>query len=477
MSPTSHPLSGSTNFFLFTDYAIELLLKWEDQKINILRFLAKSLHISKSDKFSDCNRKVFELFQLLVKLYPEKIKFYSKDIISASIIYLQSDLSSAFEKDAAAQTISEFVHRDAVNEDVSIDKLIADVMTVFNQKNPSMRVQQHIFELLGLLSKNHPNKFPLSKGTQLLNKMINTIQTLFKDDKATTSLMMISGAVEGLKNHLINFSPTIDDDPQFSEKLYECMLQLSDPDKFPSASNKVAFRNMLQLIHLHGGLHNIPGFLYRDYKLWHKVLAKWISSKSYDDKAAGILATQSFHQQVAKVIEEDKNEEDKRTLLFFMKFFQETLESPKSQPHEIRIAIRGFGFMAAACKMHLEPKYLSERFDLVMQRTEFSYHTKDRLKRREVLEHLPDYVESLSKIMNHLDEISGIQLQSLESIVVILIKDFHFLSTAHHALVVSSLLETFINLQMMGEWLNFLSFPLVLLKLFHQQVVRHSTTF
>jgi DNA-dependent protein kinase catalytic subunit len=87
-----------------------------------------------------------------------------------------------------------------------------------------------------------------------------------------------------------------------------------------------------------------------------------------------------------------------------------------------------------------------------MQRTEYSYHTKDRLKRREVLEHLPNYVESLSKIMNQLDEISGIQLQSLESIIVILIKDFHYLSTIHHALVATSIMETFMNLQKLGEF-------------------------
>lgn len=328
-------------------------------------------------------------------------------------------------------------------------------MKVFSQKNPPVRVQQTIFELLGLVSKNHPNKFPPSKAEELRNKMLNTIQSLFKDDKATTSLMLISGAVDGLKNHLINFTPPLADDPAFSEKLYECMLQLSDPDKFPGSTNRVAFRNMLLLIHAHADVHTIPSLLFRDYKLWHKQLIKWITSSSYDDKFSGIQATQSFHQQIANVLESVSSDEDERTLLFFMKYFQETLESPNSQPHQIRIAIRGIGLMAAACKLLLEPKYLSERFDLVMQRTEFSYHTKDRLKRREVLEHLPHYVESLSKIMNQLDEISGIQLLSLESIIVILIKDFHYLSTAHHALVVTALLDTFTNLQMQGKYAQF----------------------
>ena len=427
-------------------------MRWDDQKISILRFLAGSLPHSKTEKFNECNKKIFELIQTLVKLYPERIREYSKDIVSACTIYLQSSQVTAFEKECAAQTIKDLVFKEALSDEVDMSKLIADTMAILDQKNPPMRLQQHIYELLGMLSKKHPNHFERNKAVTLRNKMINTIQTLFKADKLI-SLTLISGAVDGLKSHLINFLPTPEEDPEFSEKLYECMVQLSNPDKLPSnaSSNRVAFRNMLMTVHQYGSYHEIPRLLFRDYKMWHKVLLTWISSKLYDDKNAGIQATQTFHAQIANVLEQRRNDDDKRILLFFMKYFEDTLKSPQSQPHEIRIAIRGFGAMAVACKLLLEPKYLSERFDLVMQRIEYSYHTKDRLKRREVLEHLPNYVESLSQIMNQLEEVSGIQLQSLEAIVVILIKDFHYLSTAHQGLVAKSLLEAFSNLEKLGK--------------------------
>lgn len=411
------------------------------------------MQFSKSDKFSECNKKVFELIQALVNAHPNKVKLYSKDIISACTIYLQSNLISAFEKECAVRVIHELVHKKALGDEVEVEQLIENLMGVLNQKNPPMRLQQNIFELLGTISKNHPEKFIESKALEFRNKLFSTIQSLFKDDKVTSSLTTISGAVEGLKSHLVHFTPSLEEDLQFSENLYECMRQLSDPDHFPSsaASNRVAFRSMLQIVHHYGGLYDIPKLLFRDYKIWHKLLITWISSKSYEDRNAGVQAVQTFHQQIANVLEERSNEDDKAILLFFMKYFESTLKSPESQAHEIRIAIRGFGSMAAACKLLLDSKYLSERFDLVMQRTEFSYHTKDSSKRREVLEHLPNYVESLSKIMNQLDEISGIQIQSLESIIVILIKDFHFLSTAHHSLVAKSMLEAFINLEKLGK--------------------------
>lgn len=165
--------------------------------------------------------------------------------------------------------------------------------------------------------------FDASKAFELRNRMINTIM----HDKASISILLISGAVDRLRNHLVNFIPTPDDQPEFSRNLHECISRLSDPD---NNTNQVA----------------------------------------YEVKNVGIHATQTFHQQIAK---------------FIMQNFQDTLESEESQPHEIRMAIRGFGAMAAVCKRLCEPKHFSERFDLVMQRTEFSYYTNDRLKRREVL--------------------------------------------------------------------------------------------
>lgn len=407
---------------------------------------------SKQGMFSDCNKKVFVLIEKIIGLYPSKIIPFSKSIVDFGVLSLNNGKSTATEKESAAAMIHALMEKNAFDANLDISQLIASVLKVLEQKKPPIRLQQHVYELLGLLSKIYPKKFSITKADELRNKMINTIQSLYKDDKASTSLILISGVVEGLKNHLINFTPTPDGDPQFGEKLYDCMLNLTDPQKLPSGStsNRVAFRKMLQVVHLYGSIHNIPKFLFRDFKQWHRILTVWMRSSSYEDKSAGVLAMQTFHQIIAAVIDERRNDEDKDVLLFFMNYFKDTLENSNSQPNEIRIAIKGFGSMAAVCKILLESKYLNDCFDLVIQRTEYSYLTKDRLLRREILEHLPNYVESLSKIMYQLDEISGIQLQSLESIIVILIKDFHYLSTAHHALVAVALLETFSNLQKLG---------------------------
>lgn len=282
--------------------------------------------------------------------------------------------------------------------------------------------------------------------------MVVQIQSLFKDDKANVSLQLIGGAVQGLKDHLVNFTPTKDEDQFFEINLYECMAQLSDPDVNSNVNtdhNRIAFRNMLALISAYG--HLVTEKLFEDYKRWHLVLNKWINSKSYDDKKVGVEAMQTFHIEVAKTLVKRSDTNDKEVLRMFMEYFSRILHSSDSEPHKIRIAIRGYGAMAEACKILLEPSFLTERFEIIMQQIDYCYDISDKMKRRDVLQQLPIYIESLSKIMNHLNEISGIHVQKLESVIVILIKDFHFLSTAHHSMVCLCLLETFINLEKSGE--------------------------
>ncbi|CAO1436743.1 unnamed protein product [Diamesa tonsa] len=427
------------------NYDIELIFKWESNKINIIRVLIKSLGCR---SLAACNNNIFDLIIKLIKNYPSKITTYSANIIEVCEKYFITSTTSAREKYLSVLTITELFLNKTLTDDVKIKELITCLMSVFQQKDVKMQFWQATFELLGLISKTAPHTFNLNDAFEFRKICILKIQNLFKDDKAVSSLALIAGAVNGLNDHLIAFAPEKSEE-ELCEEIYECMKFLSNSSKITSeTSHRVAFRNMLNLVAQHGSL--VGEKMCRDYLDWQKYLTVWISSSNYEDKKAGIFAMQTFHLEVSKVIEERASEDDKKVLLYFMNYFETTLKASKSEPHEIRIAIRGFGLMAAPCKLLLPSNYLNDLFDLVMQRTEYSYYTKDKMKRRDVLEHLPNYVESLSQIMNQISEISGIQLTSLQNIIVILIKDFHYLSSAHHNLVIVALLKSFDNLQKLG---------------------------
>jgi hypothetical protein len=103
----------------------------------------------------------------------------------------------------------------------------------------------------------HSSTLNPDRAKELQNIMVSTIQNLFKDDKASSSLQLIAGAVDGLKNHLENFAPNENEDAEFRSKLYECMVELSDPNKHSNINvehNRVAFRNMLSIVSLYGYL-------------------------------------------------------------------------------------------------------------------------------------------------------------------------------------------------------------------------------
>lgn len=125
------------------------------------------------------------------------------------------------------------------------------------------------------------------------------------------------------------------------------------------------------------------------------------------------------------------------------------MQSATAQSFEIRIAIQGFGLMAGPCKALLPPEYLNDLLTLVMQRTEYTA-LEQTTTGSEMLEHYPDFVQALSQIMQHVAELTGIQIASLQNIIIALIKDFYYLSTAHHSLAVNSLLRTFANLSRLG---------------------------
>lgn len=124
---------------MLLDYAIELVLEYNDQKINVLRFLAKSVHFMKKDGFDACNKSIFELIQKIVKQHPKNTRKHIKNIVNACTIFLQLSNPCAREKELAIQTVHQAFVSGAFADDVDIEQLIADIMSVLNQKKPTAR--------------------------------------------------------------------------------------------------------------------------------------------------------------------------------------------------------------------------------------------------------------------------------------------------------------------------------------------------
>lgn len=211
--------------------------------------------------------------------------------------------------------------------------------------------------------------------------------------------------------------------------------------------NRQLFRAALQLLTDHSKL--LGEHLLLEYQYWHNLLTtKWLKSTLEDQKTA-ICVIHALHLQIGMQLSHRNNSDDIPIVNYFSNYFIHVLRSPKSPAYEVRIAIRGYGFLATSIKTLLPSEKLDQLFTLVMQRMENAAIEIGKID-KEQLEHFPDLIEALSQIMNHVNELTGIQISILENITVSLIRHFHYLSASHHEIAANSIMKCFFNLSRRG---------------------------
>ncbi|XP_037038023.1 DNA-dependent protein kinase catalytic subunit-like isoform X2 [Bradysia coprophila] len=354
---------------------------------------------------------------------------------------------SAKEKENSLSILQSLVNNDLC-KDVDMNVLVFHLVKIKNDKKPTARVLQLTFELLGLIAKEYPDYIRSDQydyETQIRDLYFQTLETTVMNQQEF-SFLSLSGALNGFTYFLENFAPCPTTHPIICQRIYSCAIKLSNPGDI---KDKTAFRAALHLIEKHSTIFSDQ--LYRDHQYWHKTLLQWLTLPSWIDRKSAIATLKSFHRELARQLENRESEADVNTLKFYINFFKATLQSKDSRPYEVRIAIIGFGVFSKACK-HLMPTTLNELLHVVMLRTE--YTSIDDSKNKDILEHYPSFVLALSEIMEHTNELSPIQISSLQNIIIELMKNFYLLSRAHHEMVVTSLLKTFENLSKLGSTMD-----------------------
>lgn len=244
-----------------------------------------------------------------------------------------------------------------------------------------------------------------------------------------------------------NFGPSDAHKATFAERIYKCIKPIAKPLE---TSQKAVHRSALNL--LANRCELFGKHVFDDFFYWHDLLVNtWLKMDQFDNRRPAIHLLHAMHREVAnQLLQSDNPDRCREILSFVQSYFKTTLESTTSQPYEIRLAIVGFGLIAAPCKRLLSAEHLNELLRLVMQRTESAANAVNQ-NSKEQLEHFPDYVEALSRIMEQVNQLSGIQLNVLQNIIVSVIRNFHLLSTAHHEMTINTLMRTFHNLSELGD--------------------------
>lgn len=250
-----------------------------------------------------------------------------------------------------------------------------------------------------------------------------------------------------MNDFLEHFGPSDAHKATFAERAYKCIKPIARPLE---TSQKAVHKSALNL--LANRCELFGKHIFDDFFYWHDLLVNtWLKMDQFDNRRPAIHLLHAMHREVAnQLVQSDDPDRCREILTFLQSYFKTTLESPTSQPYEVRLAIVGFGLIAAPCKRLLSAEHLNELLRLVMQRTESAANAVNQ-NSKEQLEHFPDYVEALSRIMEQVSQLSGIQMNVLQNIIVSVIRNFHLLSTNHHDMTINTLMRTFHNLSELGD--------------------------
>lgn len=250
---------------------------------------------------------------------------------------------------------------------------------------------------------------------------------------------------------LENFQPSNEHEADFSERVYKCIKPMATPVE--GRSQKAVHRSALQLLAARCNLFGTH--IFEDFFFWHDLLVNtWLKMDQLDNRRPAIFLLHAIHREIAdRLLQNCDSERDRccKILTFLQKDFKNTLELSTSKSFELRLAIVGFGLLAAPCKKLLPSEQLNELLNLVLQRTKCTANDVNSKRNADKLEHFPDYVEALSRLMEQTSTLSGVQMNVLQEIFISVIRNFHLLSSTTHDRTVNTLMRTFNNLLKLGN--------------------------
>uniref|UniRef100_A0A182MMJ7 non-specific serine/threonine protein kinase n=1 Tax=Anopheles culicifacies TaxID=139723 RepID=A0A182MMJ7_9DIPT len=431
-----------------TDFNLECMFTAPN---GLISFLEKSLPRAKH--FAKAIDDTFELFRKVIEKHSSLLGKRMSIIVPIALRYVQSSSVPARSRELATLVLQDSVAYGCLQKDTydKLDQLTGELLLVFPQGKLPNRFQQNLYELLGQLAKHFPES--VTEPNRLRDIFLNAAEKQLLEENYP-SLVSLAGAVRGIDLFLVHFAPS-DSDRELRQRLYLLIKKLSIWDE--NRSERIVFRNALQVLANHAPLFTLH--LYLDHVYWHTMLAgKWIKSTNQDDRQIGLNAMYAFHGELARVLSNPElpAETDREypstvdVLNQYVAYYRKLLNSPNADSFEIRIAIRGFGIMAGPCQQLVGSSVsLNELLTIVLQRIE-GICERSVSAVGDMLTFLPDFIQSLSEILTHAKQLTTIQLVSVQTMTVALVRDFYHISAVHHELIVRSLVCMLENIGKLG---------------------------
>ncbi|XP_047004978.1 DNA-dependent protein kinase catalytic subunit-like [Schistocerca americana] len=383
------------------------------------------------------------LLQNLLESFPERISSYACQIKTACLHCLKSEVTAA-EKVKALEVLQSVLKLNTWDQNLKISELITTLENCYLKSKAQPTVQQHILHILGIIAHRYPEK---TNQKSLLNRYSFVIRSQKLTSKQ--SFVLIIGCLKGLSEFLYEFELCSDDSGQNTAVCVEIHDLLKQLIASLDSQKRIAQRIALSIIELHG--NHFAEMMYKEYKWWHSTLLLWIEMPD-KDKKAGIAALQSFYDVIADVLCKETDDRAKTVFEYFMGYFHEKMASKSTPTAVLHTVIKAFGDFSKACESRWSSEDVEYAFCFILQCAEgicLEYSTQEdvflRMKR---VWHLPQYLESLGKLLLQKEIIHYSQQLSLEHITVLLIQIFPHAYESTTFSIIKAMQSFFCNLSL-----------------------------
>uniref|UniRef100_A0A4W4HQJ6 DNA-dependent protein kinase catalytic subunit n=1 Tax=Electrophorus electricus TaxID=8005 RepID=A0A4W4HQJ6_ELEEL len=325
-----------------------------------------------------------------------------------------------YTKDKAAKCRGptlELLIKASVTQDFKIGDMFNKFYGELGQKNKIPdTVLGNIYELLGVLGEVHPSAM-VSNSDKLYKAYLGELKGQMTSTTKEPKLQVVAGCLRGITALMVNFTKSMEEDPDTSEEIFDYALKAICPQT-EMKRYAVPFAG-LRLFAKHAS--QFSSCLMDHCRTLFEVMSKLCGHINVEMRKTSYKALEAFLKQVSMHVAGDVKQHQGK-MKFFMQKFCSIIRTMDSTNKELSIAIRGYGLFAAPCKA-VCPQDVDLMYTELIQRCKQMYLTESDRDDDNVYQ-LPSFLDSIASVLMQLDRIPEVYTSVLERLLVVQIDTF-----------------------------------------------------
>ncbi|XP_026875191.2 DNA-dependent protein kinase catalytic subunit [Electrophorus electricus] len=390
------------------------------KETGLLNFLRKSLP---NEELRDVRVDILNLLTTFLQRMSVSVKGWEKNYAND----LKDTCLVVYTKDKAAKCrgptlellikVLYLVKDTSVTQDFKIGDMFNKFYGELGQKNKIPdTVLGNIYELLGVLGEVHPSAM-VSNSDKLYKAYLGELKGQMTSTTKEPKLQVVAGCLRGITALMVNFTKSMEEDPDTSEEIFDYALKAICPQT-EMKRYAVPFAG-LRLFAKHAS--QFSSCLMDHCRTLFEVMSKLCGHINVEMRKTSYKALEAFLKQVSMHVAGDVKQHQGK-MKFFMQKFCSIIRTMDSTNKELSIAIRGYGLFAAPCKA-VCPQDVDLMYTELIQRCKQMYLTESDRDDDNVYQ-LPSFLDSIASVLMQLDRIPEVYTSVLERLLVVQIDTF-----------------------------------------------------